>query len=159
MDCDGRYLLYSFIYPHLICGVEFWGDAADCCLEEVYLLQKTILKIILKINPRGHVTFLFEIFEVMPIKMLLKHTFLILYMICTSSGEISPILVNRRLKIVLKTFYNTRSKLDVIPTIASNCREERSLCMPLQRVSYWRGDLNAPGFWGRLTGAKRGSGA
>ena len=71
MDCDdGWYLLYSLIYPHLICGVEFWGDAADCCLEEVYLLQKTILQIILNINPRGHVTSLFEIFEVMPIKIL-----------------------------------------------------------------------------------------
>ena len=153
MDCDGRYLLYSFIYSHLICGVEFWGDAADCCLEEVYLLQKTILKIILKINPRGHVTFLFEIFEVMPIKMLLKHTFLILYIICTSSGEISPILVNRRLKIVLKTFNTIGSKLDVIPTKASNCRGERSLCMPLQQLSYGKGDPSAPGFRGRLAGA------
>ena len=70
VDCDGRYLLYSFIYLHLVYGLEFWGDAADCCLEEVYLLQKTILQIILNINPRGHVTSIFEIFQVMPIKTL-----------------------------------------------------------------------------------------
>ena len=41
----------------------------------------------------GHVTSQFEILEIMPIKMLYKYRFLILYMICTSlftSGKIIP---------------------------------------------------------------------
>ena len=148
-------IYYSFFYPHLIYGLEFWGHAADCYLDEVYILQKTALRIILKIPPRGHVTSQFEILKIMPIKMLFKYRFLILYMICTSSGEIIP---DRPQK-----FYNTRSKLDVIPTKSSNCRGERSLltkgvCL-YNRYLMGEEASVPPGFRGRLAGALWGSGA
>ena len=39
----------------------------------VYLLQKTALRIILKVPPRCHVTSQFEILKIMPIKMFLKY--------------------------------------------------------------------------------------
>ena len=148
-------IYYSFFYPHLIYGLEFWGHAADCYLDEVYLLQKTALRIILKIPPRGHVTSQFEILKIMPIKMLFKYRFLILYMICTSSGEIIP---DRPQK-----FYNTRSKLDVLPTKSSNCRGERSLltkgvCL-YNRYLMGEEASVPPGFRGRLAGALWGSGA
>ena len=31
-------IYYSFFYQHLTYGLEFWSCAADCSLEEVYLL-------------------------------------------------------------------------------------------------------------------------
>ena len=150
-------ICYSFFYPHhLIYGLEFWGHAADCYLDEVYILQKTALRIILKIPPCGHVTSQFEILKIMPIKMLFKYRFLILYMICTSSGEIIP---DRPQK-----FYNTRSKLDVIPTKSSNCRGERYLLTKGVRLYYneyltGEEDSVPPGFQGRLADALWGSSA
>ena len=145
-------IYYSFFYPHhLIYGLEFWGHAADCFLDEVYLLQKTALRIILKIPPRGHVNSQF-----MAIKMLFKYRFLILYVISTSSGEIIP---DRPQKC-----YNTRSKLDFIPTKSSNCRGERYLLTKGVRLYYneyltGEEDSVPPGFQGRLADALWGSSA
>mgnify|MGYP001804097549 FL=1 len=70
-------LYYAFFYPHLIYGIEFYGHAADCHLNQIYLLQKAALRIILKIHPRGHVTTYFKELRIMPIDMLFKYRFLI----------------------------------------------------------------------------------
>ena len=70
-------LYYAFFYPHLIYGIEFYGHAADCHLNQIYLLQKAALRIILKIPPRGHVTTNFKKMQIMPIDMLFKYRFLI----------------------------------------------------------------------------------
>ena len=67
-------LYYAVFYPHLIYGIEFYGHAADCHLNQIYLLQKAALRIILKIPPRGHVT---TYLRIMPIDMLFKYRFLI----------------------------------------------------------------------------------
>ena len=45
-------LYYTFFYPHLIYGIEFWGHAAQCDLNQIMLLQKAALRVILKIPPR-----------------------------------------------------------------------------------------------------------
>ena len=49
-------IYYTFFYPHLIYRVEFCGNAANCHLNQVYLLQQSTLPIILCIRPRNHVT-------------------------------------------------------------------------------------------------------
>ena len=36
----------SFIYPHLIYRLEFWGHAPDYALEQVLICQKKAMKII-----------------------------------------------------------------------------------------------------------------
>mgnify|MGYP001804967024 CR=1 FL=1 len=33
-------LYYAYFYPHLIYGIEFYGHAANCHLNQIYLLQK-----------------------------------------------------------------------------------------------------------------------
>ena len=43
----------TFFYPHLIYGIEFWGHAAQCDLNQIMLLQKAALRVILKIPPRN----------------------------------------------------------------------------------------------------------
>ena len=57
--------------------IEFYGHAADCDLNHIYLLQKSALRIILKIPPRGHATTYFKELRIMPIDMLFKYRFLI----------------------------------------------------------------------------------
>ena len=69
--------LLCIFYPHLIYGIEFYGHAADCHLNQIYLLQKAALRITLKIPPRGHVTTYFKEMQIMPIDMLFKYRFLI----------------------------------------------------------------------------------
>ena len=39
-------LYYSFIFPHLIYGVEFWGHAPDYALKQILICQKKVLRII-----------------------------------------------------------------------------------------------------------------
>ena len=38
-------IYYSFVYPHLIYGVEFWGHAPDYALEQILICQKKALEI------------------------------------------------------------------------------------------------------------------
>jgi hypothetical protein len=147
-------LYYTFFYPHLIYGIEFWGHAAECEINQILLLQKSALRVILKIHPRGHVTSFFEHLKIMPVQMLFKYRFLILYSktianceICVSSPNVSF----------------TRSKLGVVPQRAKNCRGARSLLttgvnllnryLPGERV------CEPLGLRGRLTRALWGCGA
>ena len=78
VDVKTRISLYAAVfYPHSISDIEFYGHAANCYLDQIYLLQKSTLRIILKIPPGGHVTSYFKEFHIMPIKMLFKYKFLI----------------------------------------------------------------------------------
>ena len=49
-------IYYTFFYPHLIYGIEFYGHAAKCHLNQILILQKAAIRIILKIRPRSHVS-------------------------------------------------------------------------------------------------------
>ena len=40
------YLYHSYIYPYLIYGIEAWGNATNCHLEQLYLIQKKVTRII-----------------------------------------------------------------------------------------------------------------
>ena len=111
-------LYYSFFYPHMLYGIEFWGHASDTDLKRVLTIQKATVRVILNKNPREHVTSFFKVLKIMPIKMLFKF--------CT-------------LKLLLKTFsneflmslkpkhsYNTHND-DLAVQKANNKRGERSL--------------------------------
>ena len=50
-------LYYSFFNRHIIYGIEF---SAQCDLNQILLLQKSALRSILNIHPRGHVFFKFS---------------------------------------------------------------------------------------------------
>ena len=111
-------LYYAFFYPHLIYGIEFYGHAADCYLNQIYLLQKAALRIILKIHPRGHVTTYFKELRIMPIDMLFKYRFLI---------HFHKANFNYELNIERAPETCTRSNKLYKPKRATNCRGERSL--------------------------------
>ena len=111
-------IYYTFFYPHLIYGLEFWGHSAGCHLNQILVLQKSALRIILKIRPRGHVSSYFKILKIMPISMLFQYRFTLLFTTCLKTGEISPIIPH---------FNHTRSNFTYLPLRANNSRGERSL--------------------------------
>ena len=55
----------QFLSP--IYGIECDEHALDCHLNQIYLLQKAALRIILKIQPWGHVSTYFKELQMMPI--------------------------------------------------------------------------------------------
>lgn len=65
-------LYYTFFYPHLIYGIEFWGHTSSRELDKILLLQKKAVRIILKIKPKAPVFNSFTSIKIMPIKMLFE---------------------------------------------------------------------------------------
>ena len=112
-------IYYTFFCPHLIYGIEFWGQAADRHLNKIYILQKSALRIILKIPPRGHVLSKFNVLKIMPVKMLFEYRFLLLFL---NSSAMEDVFIQRRF------CDRTRSK-DVFKILRVNNhgRGERSL--------------------------------
>ena len=72
-------LYYSFIYPHLIYGIEFWGHAPDYLTSKILINQKKALRIILKQPPNSHVLHKFNELKIMPVSMLFKFRLIIFY--------------------------------------------------------------------------------
>jgi len=70
-------IYYTFFYPHLIYGLEFWGHAGTSELDKILILQKKALRIILKIKPSETVVSKFAILKIIPIKMLFKFQYLL----------------------------------------------------------------------------------
>ena len=111
-------LYYTFFYPHIIYGIEFWGHASQCDLNQILLLQKSALRVILNIHPRGHVSSNFQVHKIMPINMLFKYRYILLFLQQVHQNDIDlEISKNER----------TRSKAVFQPKRANNCRGERSL--------------------------------
>ena len=123
-------LYYAYFYPHLIYGIEFYGHAANCHLNQIYLLQKSALRIILKIPPGDHVTTNFKELKIMPIDMLFKYRFLIHFHKMNVNGDLELEKVPERC---------TRSKNIYMPKRTSSCRGDRSLLT--RGVNLWNAYL------------------
>ena len=70
---------YSFVYPHLIYGVEFWGHAPDYALEQMLICQKKALRIICLQPPNSTISFAFKNLKIMPVDILFKFRTLIFF--------------------------------------------------------------------------------
>ena len=123
-------LYYAYFYPHLIYGIEFYGHAANCHLNQIYLLQKSALRIILRIPPGNHVTTNFKQLKIMPIDMLFKYRFLIHFHKMNVNGDLELEKVPERC---------TRSKNIYMPKRTSSCRGDRSLLT--RGVNLWNAYL------------------
>ena len=111
-------LCYTFFYPHLIYGIEFWGHAAQCDQNQIMLLQKAALRVILKITPRIHMMSNFQRLKIMPVSMLFEYRYVLLFLKQVHEEQITP-KINKNEK--------TRSSAKFLPQRANNCRGERSL--------------------------------
>ena len=67
-------IYYTFFYPNLLYGLEFWGHGNKKDLKRVLIKQKASLRVILKLKPNAHVTTYFEKLKIMPVDMLFKYS-------------------------------------------------------------------------------------
>ena len=111
-------IYYSFFYPHLIYGVEFWGHAADTNLREIKVLQKNALRVIFKVKPGDHISSFFKRHKIMPVKMIFEYRTLKLLLKTHETDEI--------LNMKTDHGYNTRHNLPK-KVRTNNKRGERSL--------------------------------
>ena len=132
-------LYYTFFYPHL---------AAQCDLNQIVLLQKAALCVILKIHARNHVASNFQRLKIMPVSMLFEYRYVLLFLKQVHEEQITP-KINKNEK--------TRSSAKFLPQRANNCRGERSLLTKGVNLfnSYLMGAEGGRllGLWIRLTGA------
>jgi len=65
-------IYYSFIYPHLLYGVIFWGRVAKRNFESIYILQKTAVRILTKSQKYAHTDPLFKDNEILKLSIILR---------------------------------------------------------------------------------------
>ena len=130
-------LYYTFFYPHLIYGIEFWGHASKTDLKKILVLQNTALRVLVYVKPGKHVTSFFSKLKIMPLKMLFEFRLLKLLLKTYSHEEISKLMPNHE--------YNTRNKTLTFKK-ANNNRGERSLlCSGIKLYNkYLLGDWAGP---------------
>ena len=111
-------IYYSFFYPHLLYGIEFYGHACKTDINKILLLQKACLRIILNLKARDHVTSNFKKLKIMPIDMLFEFRTLKLLLRNYSVVQLNNLKSSHQ--------YNTRSN-SLQPIRTNNRRGERSL--------------------------------
>ena len=97
-------MYYTFFYPHIIYGIEFWGHGNKTYLKRILKLQKAALRIILKIKPGEHVTSHFKTLKIMRITMLFDYRLLVLLLKTFSTEQINNMKTNHH--------HNTRNRHD-----------------------------------------------
>ena len=107
-------LYYTFLYPHLLYGLEFWGSASSSHLNRVLVCQKKALRVIYKCPPNSSVSHKFKESKIMPISMLYKYRFVIFMF---NLYKRDPILDSLKLDHNINTRNNSNQlKLPVIKT-------------------------------------------
>ena len=96
-------LYYSFIYPHLIYGIEFWGHSSKTNLKPIKVLQKAALRVIVGVKPGKHVTSHFTKLKIMPLKMLFNYRLLKLFLKTYGKDDIDKMVPSHK--------YDTRKNL------------------------------------------------
>ena len=102
---NDKYILHIF-YPHLIYGIEFYGHAAKCHLNQILISQKAAVCRIMKIRPPCHASSNFKTLQIIPIDMLFKYRFLLLF-----ENRFSRV----SLQLNRPTYNQTRSKDQIVP--------------------------------------------
>ena len=61
-------LYYSFIYPYLIYCIESWGNATDCHLNQLFLMQKRVVRLITFSDYNVPTTTIFQAVNILPLQ-------------------------------------------------------------------------------------------
>jgi hypothetical protein len=67
-----RQLYYAFVHPHIIYGIEIYGNASQSVLERLCILNNKLLRILLNRNIRTPVTDLYSCYCTLPIDKLFQ---------------------------------------------------------------------------------------
>ena len=104
-------LYYTFFYPHLIYGIEFWGHAAATDLQRIVTLQKRVLRIILNLPFNSSVSANFSTLRIMPLDMLIKFRTIMLFTNLYKQQSLDLLMINHN----YNTRMNSSNKLIVKP--------------------------------------------
>ena len=66
-------LYHSFIYPYLIYCIEAWGNATNCHLKQLYLIQKKVIRMITFANYNTPSIDIFKNLNILPLEKLVVH--------------------------------------------------------------------------------------
>ena len=68
---------YTFVYSHILYGLELWRHACMGALLQILVCQKKALRVIFKKPPNSTITYKFKISQIMPIKLLFRYRLII----------------------------------------------------------------------------------
>lgn len=69
LKCSTLSTLYNcFLYPYITYGIEVWGNAYECTIKPIIMLQKRAVRIIVSANYRAHTAPIFKSLEILPLK-------------------------------------------------------------------------------------------
>ena len=94
---------YTFFYPLVIYGLEFWGHTGTFELNKILLIQKKALRIILCLKNNESVSDNFTVLRIMPIKMLFEYRLMIHFIKTFTINELNDMVINHQ--------HNTRLKI------------------------------------------------
>jgi hypothetical protein len=116
-------IYYTFFYPQVIYGIEFWGHGNKTDLKRIITLQKAALRIVLKIKPGEHVTSHFKTLKIMRLPMLFDYRLLVLLLKTFSTEQINNMKPDHH--------HNTRNKFLRLKKTNNNRGERSLLCTGL----------------------------
>ena len=120
-------LYYSFVYPHLLYGVEIYANCSNKVLHSLQVLNNKILRVLLKKPARCHINELYPFFNTLPLPLLFESQVLLLVHKCLYNVQIVPEILHcyfsRRSTV---HNHNTRNNSDLnIPTSSTNTGQRR----------------------------------
>ena len=109
-----RTLYFTLIYPHLLYGIEIYGNASASCLDPLVKLNNKILRILQGKNRYSHIRNLYTEYETLPISLLFQFQILKFVYKSHHTPEFLPAIYNNYFipNSVIHQ-HNTRSKKDL----------------------------------------------
>jgi hypothetical protein len=118
-------LYFALIHSHLTYAIEIWGAAAQYLINELFVKQKTAIRIISNAKFNAHTAPLFKKLGILPITLLVKNSFI----------NIMHHHHYMKLPVGLSNIWTTiRSRLDNAG--APNLRHEDNYYVPFMRTSH-----------------------
>ena len=68
---------YTFVYAHILYGLEFWGHACEGALLQILVCLKKALRVIFKKPTNSTITYKFKISHILHIKFLFRYRLII----------------------------------------------------------------------------------
>lgn len=124
-------LYFSFIYPHLLYGIEIYANCSHTTLQSLHVLNNRILRVLLNKPVRSPVNELYINFDTLPLHLLFEKQVLIFVHKCLFNNQVLPEIFhnyfNRRYMI---HEHNTRKKSNLnIPIVSTNIGQRRMTCI------------------------------
>jgi len=128
-------LYFSFVYPHLLFGIEVYGVACDNVLDRLLKLNNRILRILLREKRDSHVRDLYVKYNVLPVSLLYRMKVLQIVHKCIHHRILMPVIYHN-----LFVFNNTVHQHDTrnSGSLHMSCTNAMgNLCLKVRGSKFW----------------------